>query len=71
MSTAPKQDPNQAIEDSSFESLQSHLLDGAALRIRSDVEEAIRKGLIDSEGRRISQELPEEMRTGAERDFGG
>ena len=74
MNPAPRQEPRPAVnveEDDSFESLQARLLSGAAQRIHADVEEAKRRGLSDGQGRRIAGDLPEEMRAGAERDFGG
>jgi len=74
MSFAQSTKPAPAVDrqhDDSFESLQARLLLGAEQRIHSDVEQAMRMGLIDGQGRRTSTELPDEMMPGAERDFGG
>ena len=54
-----------------FDALHARLLVGAAERIHADVAELQRLGIIDAEGRRISNELPADMQPGAERDFGG
>jgi hypothetical protein len=54
-----------------FRALETRLLAGAAERIHADVQEAQHKGLIDAEGRRIPRNLPEDMLSGAKRDFGG
>ncbi len=73
MATAiePKADGEIEVERESFEALEARLLKGAGERIRAFVEEAQRRGLMDAEGRRISKEVPDDMKPGADRDFGG
>jgi hypothetical protein len=39
--------------------------------VRAERKEMMRKGIIDSDGNLLKRELPEDMREGAERDFGG
>ena len=46
-------------------------LAGAAERIHAAVRELQARGIIDEHGNRIRTELPEDMKEGAERDFGG
>lgn len=43
----------------------------ANIRIRAAVKRLQDLGIIDSEGHRISKELPEDMREGSSTDFGG
>ena len=66
-----KNDTQAGVERESFEVLETRLLKGAAERIRADIEEARRLGIIDEHGNLLSDELPEDMRSGAQRDFGG
>jgi hypothetical protein len=40
-------------------------------RIRVEVDECVRLGIVDSEGNLLIQELPEDMREDAATDFGG
>ena len=46
-------------------------LEAAGRNAKAAAEEAVRLGITDSKGRRIRTDLPEDMREGAERDFGG
>ena len=46
-------------------------LAAANVRIRQAVEKLIADGIIDKEGNRIRTDLPEDMREGSDRDFGG
>ncbi len=73
MATAiePKVAGEVEVERESFEALEARLLVGAGERIRAFVEEAQRRGLMDAEGRRISKAVPDDMKPGADRDFGG
>jgi len=43
----------------------------AAKRTKQAVEHLKELGVMDSQGRRVRQDLPADMREGAERDFGG
>ena len=47
------------------------LLEGAAERIHAAVRELKDPGIVDDEGNRVRTDLPEDMREGADRDFGG
>ena len=40
-------------------------------RVRAEGDELRRKGLLDAQGNLLVNELPADMREGAERDFGG
>jgi hypothetical protein len=66
-----KEQPQPTGHKESFEELEARLLAGAAVRIRADVEEAQRRGIIDAQGNLLSDELPPDMQRGAQRDFGG
>jgi len=63
--------PTSGTEFDSFRELQARMLKGAGERIRADIQEAQRRGLIDATGKRTSRELPEDMLPCAKRDFGG
>jgi hypothetical protein len=73
MTSARKLKPAPASggEFDSFGELQARLLKGASERIRADIREAQRRGLIDATGKRTTRELPEDMLPAARRDFGG
>ena len=47
------------------------LLKAAAERVKAAAEELERRGIADHNGKRIRKDLPEDMRDGADRDFGG
>jgi hypothetical protein len=66
-----KSAPASRADVDTFRALETRLLKGAAERIHADVQEALRRGLIDAKGRRIPRKLPEDMLSGAKRDFGG
>jgi len=46
-------------------------LQSAGERVKAAAEELERLGIADREGKRIRKDLPEDMREGADRDFGG
>ena len=46
-------------------------LEAAGRNAKAAAEEAVRLGITDSKGKRIRTDLPEDMRQGSERDFGG
>ena len=54
-----------------IDALIDRMLAGAKDRIHADVLEAQRLGIIDAQGNLLSNELPDDMRPGAQRDFGG
>jgi len=47
------------------------LLEGAAERIHAAVRELKGLGIVDEKGNRVRTDLPEDMKEGADRDFGG
>ena len=47
------------------------LLDKAAERIHAAVRELKGLGIVDEKGNRVRTDLPEDMKEGADRDFGG
>ena len=47
------------------------LLECAAERIHAAVRELKEPGIVDDKGNRFRTDLPEDMREGADRDFGG
>ncbi len=46
-------------------------LEAAGERVKLAAEQAERLGIADSIGKRVRTDVPEEMREGANRDFGG
>lgn len=46
-------------------------LEAAGERVKAAAEELERLGIADKTGRRIRKDLPEDMREGEDRDFGG
>ena len=46
-------------------------LEAAGRNAKAAAEEAVRLGITDSNGNLLRTDLPEDMREGAERDFGG
>jgi hypothetical protein len=46
-------------------------LKAAGERVKAAAEEMERLGIADSRGKRMSSDLPNDMREGADRDFGG
>ncbi len=46
-------------------------LQGAGERVKAAAEELERLGIADENGRRVRTDAPEDMKDGAERDFGG
>jgi hypothetical protein len=46
-------------------------LQGAGERVKAAAEELERLGIADENGRRVRTDVPEDMKDGAERDFGG
>ena len=47
------------------------LLEGAAERIHAAVHELQKLGIVDENGKRIRTDVPEDMKEGSDRDFGG
>ena len=47
------------------------LLESAAERIHAAVRELKELGIVDEKGNRVRTDLPEDMKEGADRDFGG
>ena len=47
------------------------LLEGAAERIHAAVRELKELGIVDEKGNRVRTDLPDDMKEGADRDFGG
>jgi hypothetical protein len=46
-------------------------LDGAAERIHAAVRELKELGIVDAQGNRVRTDLPQDMKEGSDRDFGG
>jgi hypothetical protein len=46
-------------------------LEGAAERIHAAVRELKALGIVDEKGNRVRTDIPEDMKEGADRDFGG
>jgi hypothetical protein len=57
--------------DSELDALMRHVLAEGDKIYRAQREESIRLGVIDTQGRLLKQELPEDMREDAGTDFGG
>ena len=47
------------------------LLEGTAERIHAAVRELKELGIVDEKGNRFRMDLPEDMKEGADRNFGG
>lgn len=47
------------------------LLESAAERIHAAVRELKKLGIVDENGNRVRTDIPEDMKDGADRDFGG
>jgi hypothetical protein len=47
------------------------LLEGAAERVHAAVRELRELGIVDEQGKRVRTDIPEDMKEGADRDFGG
>ena len=47
------------------------LLESAAERIHAAVRELRELGIVDEKGNRVRTDIPEDMKEGADRDFGG
>lgn len=50
---------------------QEPLLKAARRRVRDAVTDLQKRGIVDEEGKRIRKCIPEDMRDGVDRDFGG
>jgi hypothetical protein len=70
-SSTLKIEPVTSAEAESFDVRHARVFAGAAARIHADIAEMRRRGLIDAEGNPTSDELPDDMKPGALRDFGG
>ena len=46
-------------------------LKAASERVKRSAEELERRGVADANGKRVRSDLPQDMREGADRDFGG
>jgi hypothetical protein len=46
-------------------------LQGAGERVKAAAEELERLGIADETGKRVRTDVPQDMRDGVERDFGG
>ncbi len=72
MATNPKVlDPSPIADEEDFDAVLARVLAGAKGRIQEQIERAQALGLIDDEGNLLSDDLPEDMKPGAQRDFGG
>jgi hypothetical protein len=50
---------------------QEPLLEAARRRVRDAVTDLQKRGIVDEEGKRIRKSVPDDMRDGVDRDFGG
>lgn len=60
-------DPNVIFGEPTFDPY----LEAAGRNARAAADEAVRLGITDEFGNLLKHELPEDMREGADRDFGG
>ena len=58
-------------DDAEMDALMEHVLAEGDKIYAAQRAEAIRLGIIDESGRLLKTELPEDMREGADTDFGG
>ena len=64
----------ETVDSSNKEEMDAFLaqvMEAGMLRVRAEMAELQARGLMDSEGRLITSELPEDMRPGSGLDFGG
>ena len=68
----PLSAPNGDLDDEQeLDELTARVIAAGDQKLQAQIEEAIRLGIIDEQGNLLKRELPEDMREGAERDFGG
>jgi len=68
----PLSTPNGDVDDEQkLDELTARVIAAGDKKLQAQIEEAIRLGIIDEQGNLLKRELPEDMREGAERDFGG
>ena len=53
------------------DAIEKRVRNEGARRIRRSVERAIAMGIVDQDGNLLKKELPTDMQSGADRDFGG
>jgi hypothetical protein len=53
------------------DALMQQVMAAGRLLVQADIKKLQELGYIDSEGNSLCDELPEDMREGSERDFGG
>ncbi len=58
-------------EDDDFDAVLDRVLSGAKGRIQEQIKRAQALGIIDAEGNLLSDDLLDDMKPGAQRDFGG
>jgi hypothetical protein len=54
-----------------FQTFMDQVISAGMERVRAEVAELQRRGILDEKGNLLIQELPPDMREGADRDFGG
>ena len=57
--------------DGEFDALLNQVMAEGMKQVRADCEKLESMGVLDSQGNLLVKELPEEMREGSQRDFGG
>ena len=68
----PLSTPNGDVDDErELDELTARVIAAGDKKLQAQIEEAVRLGIIDEQGSLLKRELPEDMREGAERDFGG
>jgi hypothetical protein len=58
-------------DEREIDEFDRQVIDAGMDRVRTEIADIQRKGLLDVEGKLIRRELPRDMQEGAERDFGG
>jgi hypothetical protein len=58
-------------DEQELDELTAMVIAAGDKKLQAQIEEAVRLGIIDEQGSLLKRELPEDMREGAERDFGG
>lgn len=50
---------------------QQPFLEAARRRVRDAVSSLQKRGIVDEDGKRVRKDIPDDMREGEDRDFGG
>jgi hypothetical protein len=58
-------------DDAELDAFDEQVITAGLERVRAEGDDLRRRGILDAEGNLLLQELPADMKEGADRDFGG